>query len=339
MLLFLSALPRWAAGQFVEVSATIKLTTYRSGETNELVKAKSRLISSVCIAGTNSWRIEDDCVQGGLNKWFFDGTNVYESLQVVSPASQEMQRILEKAGGPAPVPFETARSNLTINIWPSSDGHPLADPTVNMEWLAFCSGPYLRREGRRIPLACDDLRHTPDRYAYTDQTEVFSDGFCLPRSIDLFMSKERYLSSVKDFYRGWGVRYLKWMQLAVTNVTEGALTFHYAVTATTNFLGWTFPLRFEFYQKGRDFLQNEGWFKQGVGTLKSIREVEAPAGLFNPQMQQTVVDWRFRDEVSGAEANLYTWSNQFTPQMEDPVLQEKFKARVEQARRHNENAK
>jgi hypothetical protein len=323
----------------VEISAAIELASYRSGETNEEVKAKSRLISSVCIAGTNSWRIEDDWVQGGLNRWFFDGTNVYESIQVVSPPPQEMQHNLERAGGPAVAPFETAWSNLTINIWPSSDGHPLANPTVNMEWLGFCSGPYLRREGRVIPLACEELRHTPDRYAYTDQTEVFADAFGLPRSVDLFMSRERYLSSVEDFYRGWGVRYLKWMRQAVTNVTEGALTFHYAVTATTNFLGWTFPLRFEFFQEGRDFLQNEGWFKQGVGTLMSIREVEAPEGVFNPRMQQTIVDWRFRDEASGAEANLYTWTNQLTPQTEDPVLQHKFKVRVEQARRHNESAK
>ncbi|HTL56071.1 MAG TPA: hypothetical protein VL361_10360 [Candidatus Limnocylindrales bacterium] len=338
LLLFLATLPRWASAQFVEISATIELTSYRSGVTNEEVKAKSRLISSVCIAGTNIWRI-DDWVEGGLNKWFFDGTNVYESLQVVSPSSQEMQHNLERAGGPAIVPFERARSNLTINIWPSSDGHPLAYETVNMEWLAFCSGRYLGREGRLVPLASEDLRHTPDRYAYTDQTVVFSDDFGLPRSVDLFMSRERYLVSVEDFYKGWGVRYLKWMRLAVTNVTEGALTFHYEVTATTNFLGRTFPLRFEFFQKGRDFLQNEGWFKRGVGTLKSIREVGAPDGLFNPRMQQTVVDWRFRDEVSGADANIYTWTNQFMPQTEDPVLQDKFKVRIEQARRHNQDGK
>jgi hypothetical protein len=265
LLLLLAAFPRWASGQFVEISATIKLTSYRSGETNEEIKAKSRSISSVCIAGTNRWRIEDDWGQGGLNKWFFDGTNVYESLQVVSPPSQEMQHNLERVGGLAIVPFERARSNLTINIWPSSDGHPIAYETINIAWLAFCSGPYLQREGRLIPLVCDEDRHTPDRYAYTDQTELFPQAFGLPRSVDLFMSRERYLSSVEDFYKGWGVRYLPWMRRAVTNITEGALTFHFGVTATTNFLGRIFPLRFEFFQKGRDFLQNEGWFKRGCG--------------------------------------------------------------------------
>ena len=339
LLLFLAALPRWASGQFVEISATIELTGYRSGETNEEIKANSRLISSVCIAGTNSWYIEDNWVIGGLDKWLFDGTNVYESIQVVSPPSREMQHNLEEAGGPATVPFETSRSNLTINIWPSSGGHPMADEAVNVAWLAFCSGPYLRREGRLIPLVLDNCRHTPDRFAYTDQTTVFPEALGLPRSVDLFMSRERYLSSVEGFYQGWGVRYLPGMRRAVTNITEGALTFHFAVTATTNFLGRTFPLRFEFFQKGRDFLQNEGWFKKGVGTLKSIREVEAPKSLFNPAMQQTIVDWRFHDEASGAEANIYTWTNQFTPQMDDPVLQDKFKVRIEQARRHNQGGK
>lgn len=339
LLLFLTAVPRGASGQFVEISANIELTSYRSAETNEEIKAKSRLISSVCITGTNKWRIEDDWVQGGLNKWFFDGTNVYESLQVVRPPPQEMQHNLEKTSGFRSVSFERARSNLTINIWSSSDGDPMADETVNIAWLAFCSGPYLRREGRLIPLVCDEGRHTPDRYAYTDQTEVFPDAFGLPRSVDLFMSRERYLSSVDSFYKGWGVRYLPWMRRAVTNITEGALTFHFAVTATTNFLGRTFPLRFEFFQKGRDFLQNEGWFKQGVGTLKSIREVAAPKSVFNPAMQQSIVDWRFHDDASGANANIYTWTNAFTPQTEDPVLQAKFKIRIEDARRHNENTK
>ena len=337
LVLFLLAFPQLVIAQFVEISCEIKLISYRTGQTNAADTANPRFISAVCVTGSNIWRIEDDWVQGGLNKWFYDGTNVYESLQVVSPPAEGMRQHLQKVSGFAIAPFETAKSNLTINIWPSSDGHPLASETVNIEWLAFCSGPFLRRDGRLIPLPCEELRHTPDRYAYTDQTVVFSDACGLPRSVDLFMSRDHYLVSVEDFYRGWGVRYLKWMRAAVTNVTEGAHTFHYAVTETTNFLGWTFPVRFEFFQKGRDFLQNEGWFKQGVGTLRSIREVEAPKGLFDPKMQQTIVDWRFHDEPSGADANLYTWTNQFTPQTEDPVLQQKFKVRVEEARRHKKS--
>jgi len=241
---------------------------------------------------------------------------------------------MKKARGPAIIPFEASRSNLTVNIWSSSDGVPLGDEGVNIPWLAFCSGTYLKRDGRIIPLPCDTLRHTPDRYAYLDQTEIFHDTSGLPRSVELFLSRSNYLLSVEDFYRGWGSRYMAGMKRAVTNLQDGALTFRYAVTATTNFLSWTFPLRFEFYQNGRDFIQNGSWVRRGVGTLKSIRESSAPSGVFDPNMQQTVVDWRFRDEETGMDANIYQWSDSSVPDTNAPALQEKFKKRVEQASRH-----
>jgi hypothetical protein len=249
---------------------------------------------------------------------------------------QEMQQRISRTSGLATVPFETARSNLTVNIWPSPDGHPMGDEGINIIWLAFCSGTYLNREGRLIPLPCEILHHTPDRYAYTDKTQVFQDAPRLPSTVDLFMSRELYLSSIEDFYKGWGVRYLEWMRRAVTNIQEGTLTFHYEVTVTTNFHSWTFPLRFEFYQKGRDFLQNEDWVKRGVGTLKSIREVEAPKGLFDPTMNQTIADRRFQDREAGVDAILYTWTHDFTPQMDDPMLQEKLRVKIEEARRFRE---
>jgi hypothetical protein len=339
LLLCLMAPVQRGKAQFVEISAQVDLLSFRSGQTNAGAMAKPRTISLVCIAGTNGWRIENDSSLNGVNKWFFDGTKVYVSLQVTRPPPQERQDRRKRAGELATAPFETARSNLTINIWPSPDGHPLGDEAVNIPWLAFCSGTYLQRKGRLIPLPCERLRHTPDRYAYSDQTQTFQDLFGLPRSVDLLFSKSLYLSALEGFLQGWGSRYLEWMKRAATNLQEGTLVFHYSVTATTNFLAWTFPLRFEFFQKGRDFLQNGdvGW--RGVGTLKSLREVAALKGLFDPGMQQTIVDWRFRDEATGTDANVYTWSNAFPPQTQDPVLQDKFKARVEKARRHSESAK
>ncbi len=324
------------AARFVEISAEIELLARASWQTNAEASAKPRTISVHCIAGANSWRIENDWVSGGVNRWFFDGTNVYESIQVTKPLPPETLERMKKAGGPAPAPFDVSKSHLTINIWPSPDGHPLADQSVNLPWLAFCSGTYLKREGRLIPLPMDILHHTPDRYAYTDQTETFNDAIGLPRSVDLYLSRKLYLSSVEDFYKGWGTRYLPWMRAAVTNLQEGASMFHYSVTATTNFLSWTFPLRFEFSQKGRPFIQNGDWSWSGVGTLKAIHEVAAPTNLFNPAVQQTIVDWRFNDEASGMNANIYTWSNAVVPRTNEPALQATFQRRVESARRHKE---
>src|ERR1035441_3874522 len=84
------------------------------------------------------------------SKWFYDGTNVYESIQVTRPLPQETQDRMKRAGGLATAPFETARSNLTINIWPSPAGNPLGDEGVNIAWLAFCSGTYLDRKSTRL---------------------------------------------------------------------------------------------------------------------------------------------------------------------------------------------
>ena len=65
---------------------------------------------------------------------------------------------------------------------------------------------------------------------------------------------------------------------------------------------------------------------------------ERPPFLFEPR-KRGIVDWRFRDEDSGTAGSIYTWTNQFAPQTDDPVLQDIFKVRVDQARRHNESGK
>ena len=332
-----------AAAQYIEITAEIESLAYRSDQPDAEAKARPKRFSVLCITGNGRWRIENDWVAGGLNKWLFDGTNIYESLQVIKPPPEETQERLKGTLRFATVPFDQAKSNLTIHIWPAKDSHPLGDVGVNIPWLAFCSGPCLKREGRLISLPCEILRHTPDRYAYTDKTETFQDACGLPSSIDLFLSKTLYLSSVEDFYNDWGTdkaaSYSEWMKRAVTNLEDGVLTFHYAATATTNFLGRTFPLRFEFFQKGRAFVQNGSWNWRGVGTLKSIRESAEPQSLFDPTMQQTIVDWRFRDEAAEINANTYTWTNSHTPPIDDPGLQEKFQKHVEKIQRRKEREK
>jgi hypothetical protein len=233
----------------------------------------------------------------------------------------------------ATAPYDVAKSNLTINIWPSPDGHPLGDRAANIPWLAFCSGPYLKRNGRLIPLPVDNLHHTPDRFAYSDKTETFEDEFGLPRTVDLFTSKSLFQASTDDFFKEafLGDRYAKYAESVVPSLQEGAIMFHYAVTESTNFLGWNFPLKFEFFQKGREHVQNGNWFYRGIGRVKSIRPAAKPKGLFVPSMQQTIVDWRFREPTAKVNGIIYTSTNAFAAPTNDPVLKEKFIKRVERA--------
>jgi hypothetical protein len=332
--LFLAAV--CAHGQrYIEISAEIELVTYQSGSTNGAVDTKPRTISVVCVAGTNEWRIEHDFAQGAEVKWLFDGTNIYHSLRRTKPTPADTTERVLRNIKLATVPFEAAKSNLTINVHPSAEGVPLGDVGVNIPWLAFCSGTYLKRAGRLVPLPVEILRHTRDRFAYSDKTKVFADGFGLPRSIDLFTSKSLYETSNADFDKEYffGDRYAEHTKRVAAGLEDGVLTFRYAVTESTNFLGWNFPTKFEFFQNARKYEQNGDWFGRGVGRLTSIRAGSKPQNLFVPAMQQTIVDWRFRDAAARVNAITYTSTNSFVAPTNDPALQSKFQATVVRARK------
>src|SRR5256885_194035 len=113
----------------------------------------------------------------------------------------------------------------------------------------------------------------------------------------------------------------------VSSLQEGVLTFHYAVTESTNFFGWNFPMKFEFFQNEREHVQNGNWFWRGIGRMKSIRAAAKPKDLFVPSLQQTIVDWRFREPTASVNGIIYTSTNAFAAPTNDPVLQDVFKKR------------
>ena len=85
-------------------------------------------------------------------------------------------------------------------------------------WLAFCSGSFLKRNGRQIPLPSDLWKETTLAYSgWSDQTAVFEDGLGLPRSINIF-------------------------------ATNNQTIFQYQTRQSTNVLGWNFPSEFYLVQ-------------------------------------------------------------------------------------------
>jgi hypothetical protein len=238
------------AAQFVEISAEIESFGYRLKDIHSIEKAAPNIVHVRCVAGTNRWFIEEDYF--GSKRWWFDGAHVVRRSQPLSTS-------------------DTA-STIGDEVWRSTDGHPLGDFGVNLPWLAFCSGSYLKREGRIVPLPAAILRHCPDRYAYTDFTTTFTDELGLPRTLDLFSSQARFLKSHTDWDKelSFGDRYTEWEKKTAAKIQDGVLVFHYAALESTNILGWNFPLRFEFFQIGRQYEQDGNWFCQGTGRIKSI---------------------------------------------------------------------
>src|SRR6185369_7430673 len=234
------------AQRYVEISAEIETITYQSGVTNDAAGEVHRTISVVCTVGTNEWRIDNTFSKNSNVSWFFDGTNVYDSSQITKPLSTPTKERTAKQGF-ATVPFENSKSNLTIRIDARPDGCPLGNVGVNIPWLAFCSGTYLKREGRIIPLPVATLRYAPDAFAYSDRTQIFDDELGLPRTLDLFTSQSLYEVSVTKFNHD-NFRDVEKATLMKWAPRNGILKFHYVVTESTNFLGWNFPTRFEYIQ-------------------------------------------------------------------------------------------
>ena len=251
------------AAQFVEISAEVETFGYRLGDTNSIVRAKPKTVHVVCITWSNEWYIENDFQE--RQKWLLDGTNVM--CRTWSLAARGTS--------------EEGNSKIGNEIWKSSDGHPLGHFGVNIPWLAFCSGTYLKRPGRLIPLPAAVLRHCPDRFAYTDVTTKFDDDLGLPRSLDLFSSQALFLKSHTDWDRelSFGDRYAEWNKKTALKIQDGVLVFHYAVLESTNCLGRNFPTKFEFFQTGREYEQDCNWFCQDIGRLKSIRPSSKPPDL------------------------------------------------------------
>ena len=239
-----------AAAQFVEISAEINVYGYELGDTNSMAKAMPRTVTVFCVTGPNQWYMTNNFQLP--EQWLFDGTNVFCKTEFTS-----------QGGEP----------KVSSKVWESSDGHPLGHFGVNIPWLAFCSGDYLKRDGRSIPLPAAVLRHCPDRFAYTDVTTTFVDKAGLPRTVDLFSSQALFLKSHTDWdtERSFGNRYTEWNHRTAKKIQDGVLVFHYAVLQSTNVLGHNFPTMFEFFQTGRPYEQMGNWFCNGIGRVTSIR--------------------------------------------------------------------
>jgi hypothetical protein len=110
------------------------------------------------------------------------------------------------------------------NTWPSDGGLSREAGAENLAWLAFCSGPYLKKKVAVIPLPAPS-GYFPNNVNH-DRREVFKDELGLPSSVEFFLPRDS-----PD-----GSRSVYWPSAS------------YKVTESTNFLGWTFPLWFEVRQ-------------------------------------------------------------------------------------------
>jgi hypothetical protein len=255
VLVVLLFLGRASAAQFVELTAELEINDWsywffedklgfvaRSGKAPSTVFTTSAPIR--CVIGTNTWMMENDFGHGKLTRWF-TGSNIIERTLITKGMSEDGIKRRSQLSGLAGGGPRTGEQHTTVRA--TVDGNPgqpvrvldlFTDPWGMTTWLAFCSGPALKREGRQIPPPSAFWKQyfSGD---FLDETVCFDDSLGLPKSIDMFTK-------------------------------QGQLVLQYQVRQSTNVLGWNFPLEFYLVQYQRARTNSIALHLTGKGRITAI---------------------------------------------------------------------
>lgn len=316
------------AQRYFEVSGEIELISYITKNANGV--PSRRTYPFTCIVGTNEWRIDTEFLLNGKEAWYFDGTNVYHRVQ--QTAEFRPMTNFSRVGLPGYLPLEQVKSNITVEIIPSPGGHPLGNLGVNLPWLAFASGGYLKRANRVVPLPTTEVHQTPSAFGYVDQVEIFEDEIGLPKSLKLFTSQAQYKNSVTDDRLVLSVSVQRERANPVSEQPDGILKFRYIVEETTNFFGVILPAKFGFETHDVDQKGNRQLRNAGIGRLNFVRESSRPENVLMPDLHQTFVDYRFRADNRPVDGIIYHLTNTaIMAPTNDPVLWAKFERVMKRA--------
>jgi hypothetical protein len=266
----------------------------------------------------DQWKIDNRYAKKSMASGFYDGTNVYSSLEIVPEGEARTNNNLPR----------------TITILPSPGGHPLGNLGLNIPWLAFCSGSYLKLPNRIVPLPVMDVPGSPDSLSLVDKTTTFDDEGGLPKTIELLTSKERYLNSLSDvrLFRNPNLLHAQLTQRF--SLPDQLVRFRYVVETFTNFNGKSYPTLFRYFDyRNLNNSSNLSLVAEGVGKMTSIRQVEAPAAgnVFLTSTNQTVIDLRFRQRDKLLDGIVYAWPKAELPSTNDPALLQRLKEMLSDA--------
>ena len=172
--------------------------------------------------------IEGNFALNAQETYWCTGTNIMLYTVVTSSSSERLQLMVQNQKAmaamhpelpprPVPTPVEPKVGYRFTVIIPSTDPNQLALGYDKVPWLAFCSGPFLHSDGRRVPLPIGVNPRASYSRNYSDTTSVFPDALGLPKRMEL-------------------------------RTPDNHLLCEYTVQETTNVLGWSFPMRFKIVQ-------------------------------------------------------------------------------------------
>jgi len=305
----------FAAERYVRIEGTVGFSSYQG--TNNV----NNSFEFVCVSSPGKWTISSGFLPNAIEHFSFDRTNVYGVVEYTALATNG---ILKSPVRIANESLEQLNSKKFLTISPGP--LPLQNPGINIVWLAFCSGQYLRAPNRLVPLPLSNVRHTVTAFGYGDETTLFDDQLGLPKTIKLRESVKRFAESRYDERVFSGTR-----RHSDPVPVEGRVAFTYAAHEATNYFGWIVPLGFscEKFDYSSDGKLN--WRTVGTGRVSSIKESTEPdTNPFGREPNYRVIDFRFRSKEKVVDSIQYYWTNSVLPSTNNPSLQGNFLDLLEQ---------
>jgi hypothetical protein len=286
--LFLMAWFSARAEQYVRISAEVETYEYRRGDTNN-ISGKATFLAD-CIVGLQHWRVDNNYSRNADVCWFFDGTNIINTSRISRALPPEVSQALRERFSLTPSMPEKTSSNSMFRVYSLAPGVPLGDVGVNIPWLAYCSGSYLKVADQRIPMPFTEFGgHSAA--ATSNPVVTFADDLGLPKAIEI-----------------------------VSHPDHSPLL-RYVVAVATNIGGWNVPLEFHLLQFQRTQGGGTAVAYGATGKVLSITPSEPPPSPLTANSRQTIVDYRFKDMAKGVDAIVYQFTNSVLWPTSNPALQ------------------
>jgi hypothetical protein len=226
-----------SAAQFVEISALVETIDWRYQEETGLPLKNIRTHTLRCVVGKDQWLMENLSRSNVTEStWFLNG-------MIVRQVSYHSTDDSSSDGTGYRSSRRTARN---VGMMPSPEGYPGGDALANATWFAFCSGSFLQKTTRGVPLPTAGVNETV--FGFTNEMRAFTDELGLPRTASFYAPPRE-------------------------------LKCRYEVAQSTNVLGWNFPLVFAAEQREPDRFGkwNRNLTINGrVTTIRSVPKLEVP---------------------------------------------------------------
>jgi hypothetical protein len=280
-----------------------------------------------CVIGREGWSIENSFSPNAVNTYFFDGTNVLHTSKITAKANiPESIRKRLPLGVSEALDREPNESDW-IFLAISPGDLPLNNFGVQLPWLAFCSGGYLSKPGRVVPLLSPLIRAAPGAFGFRDETEAFGDGLGLPREIQLFASERLFAKAVKheSIVRvGRTPSQIRELLNPQSGLPEGFLKARYHVLTHTNVGDWIIPTSFAYEEFAPGPGQKPTLVLAADGCVVSIQSAIRPILALSPGQRYSVADYRLRHRFKLVDQIHYAITNGEIPAANEPRLRRLF---------------